>query len=324
PDNFLFDEYGHLRLSDFGLATDFHWAHDSAYYEAHRREVNAMAEADKRADEREGVAGVTDDEATSTQGGEEVPRMNKILEWREERRRKIAYSVVGTNNYIAPEVLRGTGYDKGCDWWSLGVIIFEMLYGYPPFCSKSRQNTKAKILNWRQNLVFPAAPRVSREARNLIENLICDRAQRLGCLPADPSDPTNTGLGDAHDIKAHPWFRGLNWDRQLTAPAYFVPKLRSETDTRYFDEVEADETIPPEDAPPEGGGGGGEDDSNNPDAAVFDVRKNLAFVGFTYRAVNKPRKGRDQNVGGGVYHLAAASGPPAFDTDGDGGRPSNM
>jgi serine/threonine protein kinase len=53
---------------------------------------------------------------------DDVPNI-KTLSWRDKHRKKMAFSVVGTNNYMAPEVLRGTGYDKGCDWWSLGVSI---------------------------------------------------------------------------------------------------------------------------------------------------------------------------------------------------------
>jgi len=75
---------------------------------------------------------------------------DKILQWRKQNRKRMAFSVVGTNNYIAPEVLLQAGYTGQCDWWSLGVILFEMLYGYPPFISDSRQNTKIRIVNWRQ------------------------------------------------------------------------------------------------------------------------------------------------------------------------------
>ena len=94
--------------------------------------------------------------------------------------RALAYSTVGTPDYIAPEVFQQTGYDQTCDWWSLGVICFEMLIGYPPFCSETPQvlhpenektmlftyplfqETYTKIMNWRDSLEFPPEVPISR------------------------------------------------------------------------------------------------------------------------------------------------------------------
>ena len=64
--------------------------------------------------------------------------------------------MVGTPDYIAPEVfMKNVGYSMECDWWSVGVIMFEMLIGYPPFCSESPNETYRKIMNWKQTLIFP-------------------------------------------------------------------------------------------------------------------------------------------------------------------------
>ena len=68
------------------------------------------------------------------------------------KRRAYAFSTVGTPDYIAPEVFNQKGYGPEVDWWSLGVIMFEMMIGYPPFFSNSSSETCRKILNWKTTL----------------------------------------------------------------------------------------------------------------------------------------------------------------------------
>ncbi|KAJ8787553.1 hypothetical protein J1605_022868 [Eschrichtius robustus] len=79
-----------------------------------------------------------------------------------------AFSTVGTPDYIAPEVFMQTGYNKLCDWWSLGVIMYEMLIGYPPFCSETPQETYKKVMNWKETLTFPPEVPISERAKDLI------------------------------------------------------------------------------------------------------------------------------------------------------------
>jgi len=155
PDNFLFDREGHIKLSDFGLATDLHWAHDTSYYEQQRLhlmqkhgidlEVNPLGDGTrtKRLDRKD---------LDALMGGD---GRSGIFTWREKNCRKLAYSVCGTNSYMAPEVIRGQGYSYSCDWWSLGVIMFECLYGFPPFVSNSRHVTRQKNLELDAILAFP-------------------------------------------------------------------------------------------------------------------------------------------------------------------------
>lgn len=79
--------------------------------------------------------------------------------------RCLAHSLVGTPNYIAPEVLLRTGYTQLCDWWSVGVILYEMVVGQPPFYANTPAETQFKVINWEKTLRFPSNACVSREAR---------------------------------------------------------------------------------------------------------------------------------------------------------------
>ena len=75
---------------------------------------------------------------------------------------------MGTPDYIAPEVFMQTGYGSACDWWSLGVILYERLIGYPPFCSENPPETYRKVMNWRETLIFPPEVPISEDARQTI------------------------------------------------------------------------------------------------------------------------------------------------------------
>ena len=331
----MFNKEGHIKLSDFGLATDFHWAHDTAYYESQRRALlrktgidientdtlkpRKKAGGNNNSKAAAALAFNLDDEEYSQSIGR-PPANQSILTWRDRNRKKMAFSVVGTNNYMAPEVLRGTGYDRGCDWWSLGVIMFEMLYGYPPFISKSRHTTRLKIINWRQTLKFPAKPKVSKEVQNLIEKLICEKEFRLGRSPPQAHNSTkrwstvsphlmtlqqqqqqslslhsnSQGLGDASEIKNHPWFRGVDWAGLRSQSPPFKPALKDPADTRYFDEMVDDNPM----AAPEGEERVIRDPllgNKNEGRRLLDMRKKLAFAGYTFRGFHAPggKKNKD-------------------------------
>ncbi|KAJ6831090.1 phototropin-1A-like [Iris pallida] len=107
-------------------------------------------------------------------------------------------SFVGTEEYIAPEIITGAGHTSAVDWWALGILLYEMLYGYTPFRGKTRQKTFANILH--KDLKFPASISVSLPARQLIYRL----------LHRDPKNRLGSCEG-ANEIKQHPFFLGVNW-----------------------------------------------------------------------------------------------------------------
>ena len=137
---------------------------------------------------------------------------------------------VGTPDYLAPETINGSGQDEVSDWWSLGCILFEFLYGYPPFHADTPdqvfENILARKIDWPPEEAVP----VSLEARDLMEKLMCiDPEKRLG---ANPDDKFPSG-GD--EIRHHPWFADIDWSSVREAEAQFVPAPENPEDTEYFD-----------------------------------------------------------------------------------------
>ncbi|XP_041995286.1 phototropin-2-like isoform X2 [Salvia splendens] len=107
-------------------------------------------------------------------------------------------SFVGTEEYIAPEIITGEGHSSAIDWWALGILLYEMLYGRTPFRGKNRQKTFANVLH--KDLTFPSSIQVTLPARQLIHAL----------LNRDPSSRLGSN-GGANEIKEHPFFKGINW-----------------------------------------------------------------------------------------------------------------
>jgi len=144
------------------------------------------------------------------------------------------------------------GYSNECDWWSLGAIMFECLVGYPPFCSENTHETYKKILDWRNNLIFPDDVHLSRESEEMIRGLLTAQNVRL----------------TVNQIKDHPFFYGVEWDSIRDIDAPFVPHLRSITDTSYFPTEDLD-NVP-----------------DQPVGSDTSGTKDLAFLGYTFKRFN--------------------------------------
>ncbi|XP_020091910.1 serine/threonine-protein kinase tricorner-like isoform X2 [Ananas comosus] len=194
---------GHMKLSDFGLCKSL--------------DCNSLPD----------LHDLTDGMTIHVDGQPFLSKRSQKEQlqcWRQNRR-SLAYSTVGTPDYIAPEVLLKKGYGMECDWWSLGIIMYEMLVGYPPFHADTPMATCRKIVNWKTYLKFPEEAKVSAKAKDLICQLLCNPDRRLG----------RQGAGE---IKTHPWFKGVQWNRLYQMEATFVPEVKNDLDTRNFDKFE--------------------------------------------------------------------------------------
>ncbi|XP_041103680.1 rho-associated protein kinase 1 [Polyodon spathula] len=167
-------------------------------------------------------------------------------------------TAVGTPDYISPEVLKSQGgdgyYGRECDWWSVGVFLYEMLVGDTPFYADSLVGTYSKIMNHKNALTFPDDSDISKDAKNLICAFLTGREVRLG-------------RNGVEEIKQHPFFKNDQWTweniRETAAPV--VPELSSDIDTSNFDDIEEDKG----------------DEETFPIPKAF-VGNQLPFVGFTY------------------------------------------
>ena len=230
-DNMLLDARGHLKLTDLGLCKKVGDVspgdHPEVVIEALRKETKggigpgdavrsgtAAASAPLLSGKHRGGG---DAMAMSIDGGNSssLPAGRQPQMSTGRARREMAYSTVGTPDYIAPEVLAAqngaSGYSYTCavDWWSLGVIMYECLVGYTPFYAEDPVTTCRKILRWRQCLEIPAETKagLTHDCIDFLSCLLAGPENRIG---SQQNGTTEFENGFAQIVR-HPWFRGFGW-----------------------------------------------------------------------------------------------------------------
>jgi len=153
--------------------------------------------------------------------------LSKILSKEKEK----TYTICGTPQYLAPEILAGEGYDDAVDWWSLGCILYKMLIGVDPFHFSRDESLCAEMFE--VDIFIPDY--ITKQAKDLIKKL----------LVTNPKKRLGWGPGGVDKIKSHSYFKDVDWEKawnkELEPP--FVPELKDEMDLKYFDKGFTDERI---------------------------------------------------------------------------------
>ncbi|RJE17639.1 serine threonine-protein kinase [Aspergillus sclerotialis] len=215
PENFLIDSSGHVKLTDFGLAA-------------------GMLNPGKIESMRMKLEEVGNTPVPFGRPMEQRTMAERRQGYRSLRERQVNYakSIVGSPDYMAPEVLSGDQYNFTVDYWSLGCILFEALAGYPPFAGATADETWQNLKRWQKVLRKPVYEDpnyfLSRRTWDLIIRLVASKENRFKNI---------------HEIHAHDYFAEVNFAGLRDQRAPFVPDLDSETDAGYFDDFSNEEDM---------------------------------------------------------------------------------
>ena len=279
-----------MKIADFGLATSGEWIYQEAYRSSRRKELLRKYHKSIIDDGREQTLEVS----------EQAVQANDPAFSRERWKRMHADSVVGTYYYMAPEVIQGENYNATADWyltqhsfltgrWSLGIIFFECLFGYPPFWATTRKATQKSIIDWKNNLEIPLEPRTSDPAKHLLRSLLTSADNRLRTPTWEIDISIQQGYTisrdqrlqvNAKDIRHHWFFRTANFDFEsvhlMKPPCLPKGDERSPRVTRPNSDIKPDRTEKPMRTK----------DIMLRDEQVLKERRFGAFKNYTYRGVD--------------------------------------
>ncbi|RKP20553.1 kinase-like protein [Rozella allomycis CSF55] len=290
PENLLIDSLGHIRLSDFGLSKMSNWQVDSLKYveeesldssdsrlqiQPELRGADSIMEMDKRLNM---TSRRLSEISILNRSGVFKSRSNSFVSSSNSSRSSSSSAkessasqtdrAVGTPDYMAVEVLNGEEHSKALDWWSMGVILYEFIYGIPPFHGNTTKQIFENIKNGK--IEFPEDEDVSQDAIDLISRLL------------DPNPKSRLGGNGVEEVKRHPYFQEIDWQHLYDEEGVFQPHVENDTDTTYFDDRGANNLDEVQ-----------VDIGNSPDA---DVSEESWMPAFTYKNLNLLGKANNEAI----------------------------